>query len=121
MLPRIFCLIFVSISGTLSVTAQAPVETRRIEVLFLGDDRGHQPIERYRVLKQALGPRGINLTFVEDLRQITRANLDLYDALLVYANHEEDKMPEAIVPWVKNGGGLVALHSACGNFHPSPE
>ena len=96
-------------------------EARRLEVLFLGDDRGHKPIERYRVLKQALGPQGFNLTFVEDLGQITRENLALYDALIVYANHESDKVPGAIIPWVRDGGGLVALHSACGNFHPSKE
>jgi uncharacterized protein len=96
-------------------------EGRRLEVLFLGDDRGHKPIERYRVLKQALGPQGFNLTFVEDLNRITLENLALYDALIVYANHESDKVPGAIIPWVRDGGALVALHSACGNFHPSKE
>jgi putative membrane-bound dehydrogenase-like protein len=96
-------------------------EARRIEVLFLGDDGHHKPIERYRVLKQALGTQGINLTFIEDLAAITRATLDPYDALIVYANHEQDKVPTDILPWVRDGGALVALHSACGNFHPSKE
>jgi type 1 glutamine amidotransferase len=113
----LFLTVLISLLGALSAFSQG----RRLEVLFLGDDRGHKPIERYRVLKQVLGPQGINLTFVEDLSQITRANLDLYDALIVYANHESDKVPEAILPWVKDGGALVALHSACGNFHPSKE
>ncbi len=94
---------------------------RRLEVLFLGDDRGHNPIERYRYLKQALGPRGYNITFTEDLEDMRREVLDGYDALLVYANHEQDVVPPAILEWVKDGGGLVALHSACGCFHPSPE
>ncbi|GAA5481494.1 PVC-type heme-binding CxxCH protein [Haloferula sargassicola] len=93
---------------------------RRLEVLFLGDDRGHNPIERYRYLKQALGPRGYNLTFTEDLGDMRTEVLEHYDALLVYANHEQDAVPPAILPWVRNGGGLVALHSACGCFHPSP-
>ena len=96
-------------------------ESRRLDVLFLGDDGHHDPIERYRVLKQALGPQGYNLTFIEDLTQVTRENLDLYDALIVYANHEADHVPPAILAWVKDGGALVALHSACGNFHPSKE
>ncbi|MES2921343.1 MAG: PVC-type heme-binding CxxCH protein [Verrucomicrobiota bacterium] len=113
--------VLLSLLGVLSSSAQSPAETRRLEVLFLGDDRGHAPIERYRVLKQALGPQGFNLTYVEDLGKITRPNLDLYDALIVYANHETDKVPEAILQWVTDGGALVALHSACGNFHPSPE
>jgi putative membrane-bound dehydrogenase-like protein len=99
----------------------AMAESRRLEVLFLGDDGHHKPLDRYAVLKRALGPQGINLTFVEDLGKVTRENLDFYDALIVYANHEKDKAPEAILPWVKDGGGLVALHSACGNFHPSKD
>lgn len=96
-------------------------DSRRLEVLFLGDDRGHNPIERYRVLKQALGPKGFNLTYVENLSELTRKRLDLHDALIVYANHESDTVPETIIPWVRDGGALVALHSACGCFHPSEE
>jgi putative membrane-bound dehydrogenase-like protein len=94
---------------------------RRLEVLFLGDDGHHQPIERYRVLKQAVGPRGVNLTYFENLAGLTPEKLRHYDALLVYANHEKAEVPPAILPWVRDGGALIALHSACGNFHPSKE
>ena len=114
---RILSIAVVSLLGVFPASA----EPRRLEVLFLGDNGHHDPLERYRVLKQALGPQGFNLTFVEDLGKITRENLDLHDALIVYANHEKAKVPEAILPWVKDGGALVALHSACGNFHPSKE
>ncbi len=119
MTRRILFTLFSTALGAASALGQAAPE--RIDVLFLGDDRGHNPIERYRVLKQALGPQGFNLTFTEDLGDITRENLEKYDALLVYANHEGDQVPEAILPWVRDGGALVALHSACGNFHPSKE
>ena len=118
--PRRILLVFLGIFP-FSFAADAGTESGRLEVLFLGDDRGHKPIERYRVLKQALGPQGFNLTFVEDLTEITRRNLDHYDALIVYANHEGDQVPTDILPWVRDGGALVALHSACGNFHPSEE
>lgn len=94
---------------------------RRVEVLFLGDDGHHKPLERYRVLKQALAPRGYNLSWVEDLREIRREKLELYDVVIVYANHEKDVVPADLLEWVKAGGGLVALHSACGCFHPSEE
>ena len=57
-------------------------EPRRLEVLFLGDDGHHKPIERYRVLKQAVAPRGYNICWVEDLREVTRERLDRYDALV---------------------------------------
>ena len=121
MIYRSFLIVSASLLAVSSASAQQPTGPRRVEVLFLGDDRGHAPIERYRVLKQALGPQGINLTFTEDLAEISRENLDLYDALLVYANHEQNQVPADILPWVRDGGGLVALHSACGNFHPSKE
>jgi len=101
-----------------STASAAP---HRLEVLFLGDDGHHEPLERYRVIKQSLGTQGFNFTYVEDLAQITRANLDQYDALIVYANHEKEQLPADILPWVKDGGALVALHCACGNFHPSKE
>ncbi|MBK1832738.1 PVC-type heme-binding CxxCH protein [Roseibacillus ishigakijimensis] len=107
------------VASTLS--AQEVAEPRRLEVLFLGDDGHHNPIERYRVLKQSLGPQGFNLSFEEDLSEITSETLSLYDALIVYANYEKEEVPAAIQPWVTAGGGLVALHSACGNFHPSEE
>ncbi len=110
----------IAVLGIAAAFSAAP-EPRRLEVLFLGDNGHHDPLERYRVLKQALGPKGFNLTFVENLEKVTRSNLDLYDALIVYANHEKDAVPTAILPWVKDGGALVALHSACGNFHPSKE
>lgn len=109
------------IAGTFLTLSANAEEPRRLEVLFLGDDGHHKPIERYRVLKQAVGPQGINLTYFEDLAGLTRGKLNQYDALIVYANHEKAQVPEAILPWVKDGGALLALHSACGNFHPSKE
>ncbi len=117
-LNRLVTLVILALGAASAVAETAP---RRLEVLFLGDNGHHQPIERYRVLKQAVGPQGINLTYFEDLSGVTRQKLDQYDALIVYANHEQEKVPEAILPWVKDGGALVALHSACGNFHPSKE
>jgi len=117
MISRILSIALIGLFGAFSASA-AP---HRLEVLFLGDNGHHEPLERYRVIKQSLGTLGFNLTYVEDLTQINRANLDRYDALIVYANHEKEKVPEAILPWVKDGGALLALHSACGNFHPSKE
>ncbi len=117
MISRIFVIAFMVLLGVVPASAEA----RRLEVLFLGDTGHHDPLERYRVLKQSLGSQGFNLTYIEDLAKVTRGNLDRYDALVVYANHESETVPEAILPWVKDGGALVALHCACGNFHPSKE
>ncbi len=112
---------FLILIGVIVVASAAAEAPRRLEILFLGDDGHHKPLERYRVLKHTLGPQGFNLTYVEDLAKVTRETLSAYDALIVYANHEKAEVPAAILPWVRDGGALVALHSACGNFHPSPE
>ena len=117
------CFLFLMLPALMLPAAAGaePTAGRRIEVLFLGDDGHHKPLERYRVLKQALAPRGYNISWVEDLREVTRERLDRYDALIVYANHEKDIVPADLLGWVRDGGGLVALHSACGCFHPSVE
>jgi len=116
MIQRIITTLAAGVIGSLPTFA-----AERLEILFLGDDRAQQPIERYRELKQTLGTQGMNLTFIENLDEITRDRLDRYDALIVYANYDADKVPEAILPWVREGGALVALHNAGENFLTSPE
>ncbi|MGC4016539.1 MAG: ThuA domain-containing protein [Luteolibacter sp.] len=118
---RILLALLVTAVAGLTTLHAAPQEPRRLEILFLGDDGHHKPIGCYRVLKQVYGPKGFNLTFVEDLKEITPEKLNQYDVLIVYANHEEVPVPPAIRPWVENGGALVALHSAVGCFHPSQD
>ncbi|MGJ8723593.1 MAG: PVC-type heme-binding CxxCH protein [Roseibacillus sp.] len=116
-----FKILLLSLLFSLAVFGETEKTPHRLEVLFLGDDGHHNPIERYRILKQFLGPQGFNLTFEEDLSQITHKNLSHYDALIVYANHEQETVPKDLLPWIKDGGALVALHSACGCFHPSED
>ncbi len=101
--------------------AAAAVGPGAIRVLFLGDEGTHKPVERFNLLNAALAPQGFKITFIKDLAELTRARLDESDVLLVYANHSDTKVPEAIIPWVRDGGALVGLHSACGNFYRSKE
>lgn len=117
----LLALLVITVTELASVAQAAQQEGKRLEILFLGDDGHHKPIGCYRVLKQVYGPLGFNLTFVEDLKQITTEKLNQYDVLIVYANHQEVPVPPAIRPWVENGGALVALHSAVGCFHPSQD
>jgi putative membrane-bound dehydrogenase-like protein len=112
---------FVVVAGVLLSVSLASAEVARLEVLFLGDRRGHEPLERYRELKQALAVKGFNLTYSENLGELTRDRLDRYEALVVFSSHEGDKVPEALIPWVKAGGGLVAIHNAGTSFRESKE
>ena len=51
---------------------------------------GHDPIERYRVLKKNLGTAGIDLTYTENLTDLRPEVLGNYDALMFYANWEQN-------------------------------
>jgi putative membrane-bound dehydrogenase-like protein len=96
---------------------------RRLEVLFLGDNGHHKPIERVPSLMAALGSKGFNFTYTDDLQDINAANLNLYDALLIYANW--DSLPpaqeKALLDYVKSGKALIAVHCASYCFRNSAE
>ncbi len=115
----LLCLIFaLSIQST-----PAQVKARRIEVLFLGDNGHHKPQERYAQIAAALGAKGINFSYTDNLADINDQNLALYDAVLVYANHDNiSKGAErSLLNFVASGKGIVPVHCASYCFRNSPE
>jgi putative membrane-bound dehydrogenase-like protein len=92
-----------------------------LKILFLGDNGLHKPAERLRPFAPAMMNRGIQIVYTEDLGAITVENLKRYDAVLIYANIETiPSGPEqALLDYVAQGGGLVALHSASASFRNS--
>ena len=101
--------------------AQAP---RRIEVLFLGSKNlfNHDPPTRFRVLRKALGPKAVNITYAHTVEALTEENLAKYDVLLIFANlYELDvkTQGQALLDFAKKGGGCVLLHCAAGCFRES--
>jgi putative membrane-bound dehydrogenase-like protein len=105
-----------------SAENSAPEKPRRIEVLFLGSPNGsHRPLERFRTIRRAHGIKGINYTYANQPTALTKGNLEKYDALLVYGNHDviSKAQEEALLDYSNNGGACVFLHSACGCFRNS--
>jgi type 1 glutamine amidotransferase len=104
--------------GVSAVTAQA-----ELKVLFLGDQGGHRPRERFDLVAPIFARRGIQLVYTEAMTDIRLENLRQYHALLVYANIDEiDRESEqAILAYVRQGGGFVPIHSASFCFRNSPE
>ncbi len=101
-----------------------PIEPRRIEVLFLGHDSDHHNSEEFLpYLASALTPKGINFSYSEDVKSLNKDNLSNYDALMIYANHDEisSSQNKAMMSFVKNGGGLIPLHCASYCFRNSDE
>ena len=100
-------------------------EARRIEVLFLGAPTahhpGHDPIQRYRVIKKHLGAAGIDFTYTEDLGDLRREVLDRYDALMFYGNWDQGgpmnpEQEKALIGYVEDGGGFLPIHCASACF-----
>lgn len=75
--------------NTTDIRQNAKTETakpRRLEVLFLGDDGPHKPIEFVPVLMEAMGSKGINFTYTDRSTDLNPQTLGKYDALLLYAD-----------------------------------
>ena len=98
-------------------------KARRLEILFLGDNGHHRPIERVPAIMAALGDKGVNFTYTDKLEDINLANLNKYDALMIYANW--DSIPPSVekdlLAYVASGKGILPIHCASYCFRNSSE
>ncbi|MEX2568154.1 MAG: PVC-type heme-binding CxxCH protein, partial [Cyclobacteriaceae bacterium] len=95
---------------------------RRAEILFLGHSSQHHPSGKYAPwLATSLFASGINLTYTENTSDLNSRNLEKYDGLVIYANHEHlaPDQEMALKAFVEGGKGLIPLHSASGCFKNS--
>lgn len=106
-------------AGRLDVTSRP----RRTEILFLGDNGHHKPVERVPQLMAALGNKGINITYTDKLEDLNADNLNRYDALLIFANWDSIAKPQekALLDYVASGHGVIPVHCASYCFRNSPE
>ena len=103
--------------------AQNAPKPRRLEVLFLGDNGHHKPVERLPSIMSALGNKGINFTYTNKLEDINLENLNRFDALMIYANWDEitPQAETALLAYVASGKGILPIHCASFCFRNSPE
>ena len=97
--------------------------SRRVKVLFLGDNGHHVPLERCRDAYSVLGKRGIDLTYTDDLNDLNPATLNRYDVLLLYANWTKisPEQEKALLDYVESGHGFAPIHCASYCFLNSPK
>ncbi len=108
-----------SSASKLSKTDGRAGNGRRAEVLFLGNTSKHHDSGKYAPwLAIKLFESGINTSYTVDLNDLNPENLAKYDALIIYANHDEisPAQESALKNFVQSGKGLVPLHSASGCF-----
>ncbi len=122
LLPLALLIAAMAFSQTLKLPNK---EASRVEVLFLGaptaNHPGHDPIERYRILKKSFGTAGIDLTYTEDLADLRREVLDRYDAVMLYGNWKQNEamdpaQEKALLGYVEDGGGFLPIHCASACF-----
>src|SRR5688572_2476647 len=62
---------------------------RALEILFLGHDSEHHNAAVYMpLLASNLSKEGIHFTYTNNLNDLNAENLDKYDGLMIYANHD---------------------------------
>jgi uncharacterized protein len=115
-------LLFLLIINTTFAQSFTP-NPKRIEVLFLGDNGHHKPMDRAAQIMAGLGPKGINFTYTDQLDDINDKNLAKFDAILVYANWDEiSKSAErSLLNFVASGKGILPIHCASYCFRNSQE
>ncbi len=99
------------------------MKARRLEVLFLGDNGHHRPIDRVPAIMAALGAKGINFTYTDRLEDLNPQNLNKYDALMLYANWDSIANPQAqaLLDFVASGKGFLPIHCGSYSFRNNPE
>jgi uncharacterized protein len=127
-----FLLVLIGLAGVAAcVTTQTTTsrqeavaaKPRRLEIFFLGDNGHHRPIERVPAAMAALGNKGINFTYSDELADLNAANLAKFDAVLLYANWDTIGKPQekALVDFVASGKGFIPVHCASWCFRNSDE
>lgn len=103
--------------------AQASGAADSLSVLFLGDRGSHRPSERARQIIPFMKMRGIDITYTGNLSDLNTANLANYEVLIIYCDSYKIEMAQekALLDFVANGGGLVAIHCASYCFPESPK
>lgn len=129
MFPRMVCSVAVLISCFVGFTWKAPqanatpAEESPLKLLFLGDQKGHQPATRFEILGPVLADRGIELTYTENVNDLNQQKLNQYDGLFLYANIDtiSDAQADALLEYVANGHGFVPVHCATYCFRNSDD
>lgn len=97
------------------VPPSASVTPRPLEILFLGHDSEHHHSAAYLpMLQSTLSPKGFHFTYEENPTVLSNEYLKHFDAIILYANHEEisTSQASALLSFVKSGGGFMPIHCA---------
>jgi len=120
-----FLLVFITLLSSCSQQSKSlRNDSGSIEILFLGHDSEHHNAALYMPMLAAhLATEGIHFTYTNDPADLNPEKLDQYDALMIYANHEEitPEQESALLGYVEKGRGFIPVHCASFCFQNSPK
>lgn len=119
---RAFLFLFLSLGYSLfASTSFAQNSNNQLDILFLGDDGHHQPMERAQQIIPFLASRGIYVHYTERQEDLNVENLNQFDTVIFYGNRTglTGAQESALYQYLNEGGGLVAIHSASAMFPES--
>ncbi len=99
-------------------------DSGKLEILFLGHNSEHHNSSLYMpLLASGLSREGINLSYTDNPDDLNSINLDKYDGLMIYANHEKitPEQEKALLDFVSKGRGFIPVHCASFCFQNSPK
>jgi len=113
--------------GTLAAE-QAPAQTAKPVLLLTGEDYpGHKWKETTPVLRSQLEKdTRLQIQVVEDLKFLRSPDLHKFAAIVMHFKNYDPAVPgpegqENLARFVREGGGAVLVHFACGAFQEWPE
>src|SRR5436305_4490199 len=109
--------------AALTAAAAPAADDKPIKLLFLGDNAGHQPATRFRLLQPVLEKRGVEMLYTDKVDSLNDKTLAGYDGLVIYANTTRiaPEQEKALLDFVEGGKGFIPLHCASYCFQNSPK
>lgn len=121
---RIFKLLLIFLIALTAWGCNEDNKPRRLELFFLGHDSKHHDSELLAdILSKEYFEDGINITYSNDPEDLLRPDLEKFDGLILYANHDtiSSSQAKALLDYVASGKGFIPIHSASFCFRNSDE
>ncbi len=118
----IFILLLVGIVQGCLANPQSAAKSKRLLILTGEDYPGHKWQQTAPILKSIyVSDSRFHVDMVEDLGQLQAINLKQYDAVVMHFKNYDPNVPgrqafDNLTRFVRDGGGLVLVHFACGAF-----
>jgi len=118
----ILILLCVGLVQTCWAVPQSTAQAKRVLIITGEDYPGHKWQQTTPVLKALYGPDPrMYLEVMDDLSQLQSTDLDKFAAVVMHFKNYDPNVPgrkgfDNLARFVKQGGGLVLVHFACGAF-----